>query len=76
MTGFSNSISAEINKGLWKARLAPPPHRVESFMVTRTGEYMLTPFWVSIFLGLFPLLLQIARNSEKAFSTMAGAVCL
>ena len=41
--------------------------------MTRTGEYMLTPFWVSVFLGLFPLLLQIARNSETPFSTMAGA---
>ena len=24
--------------------------------MARTGEYMLTPFWVSIFLGPFPLL--------------------
>ena len=40
--GFWNSISAEFYECLWKARLAPPPHRVESLMVTRTGEYMLT----------------------------------
>ena len=42
----------------------PPAPPCGSSAVTRTGEYMLTPFWVSVFLGLFPLRLQITRNSE------------
>jgi hypothetical protein len=73
---FSNSISAESNDGLWKARLAPPPRRGKVPRRRGLASICSSPFWVSIFLGPFPLLLQIARNSENNFSTTAGAaVC-
>ena len=44
LEAVSNSILAEINEGLWKARLAASAPPCGSSAVTRTGEYMLTPF--------------------------------
>ena len=70
---FSNSISAELNDGLWKARLAPPPRRGKVPRRRGLASICSSPFWVSIFLGPFPLLPQIARNSENNLSTTDGA---
>ena len=70
---FSNSISAELNDGLWKARLAPPPRRGKVPRRRGLASICSSPFWVSIFLGPFSLLPQIARNSENNLSTTDGA---
>jgi len=54
LEAVSNSILAEIKESLWKARLAPPPRRLESSTVTRTGEYMLTILLGEYLPGAFP----------------------